>query len=61
MMTFTEYAKLVRDMRKAQSRWFRGDKSTEALNQARDYERRVDRATAEILAPPQSTLFPPDG
>lgn len=58
MMTLAEYARLVQEMRRAQDRWFKGDKSAEALSHARDYERRVDRATAEVLrAETQPELF----
>lgn len=42
------FAELVRQMREAQSRYFR-DCSSQALNHARELERRVDRACAHIL------------
>lgn len=51
-MTAEEYARLVKEMRRAQKRWFAGDKSREALDESRRLERAVDKATEEILAGP---------
>lgn len=50
------FAKLVRQMRAAQSRYFQ-QRNTAALNEARDLERRVDQAIAYIFNPPEKGLF----
>lgn len=48
MMTLDELAHLVKDMRDSQKVFFR-DHSPQALNQAKDLERRVDKACREIV------------
>lgn len=55
-MTLEELARLVADMREAQKRYFR-TKDVKFLNQSKDLERRVDKATADILNPPSPGLF----
>jgi hypothetical protein len=42
-------AKLVKLMRTAQKRFFDGDRSRAALSQARDLERRVDKAVVWVI------------
>lgn len=48
-MSIHELARLVKAMRAAQSRYFRGS-SRQNLLEAKDAERRVDRALESILA-----------
>ncbi len=55
-MTIEELARIVRSMRNAQSVYFR-HKGAQDLNNARDWERRVDLAVKEILSPPAPRLF----
>lgn len=56
-MKVWEYADLVRRMREAQKRFFAGDKTGAAVGLAKQLERQVDAATAEVLNPPARTLF----
>ena len=54
------FARLVKGMRDAQNRFFKGDRSAEAVRYARDFERRVDKALDEILRPDREpSLFDP--
>lgn len=55
-MELKDFAALVRSMRRKQDEYFKTRSGT-ALNMARDYERRVDRAADEILDPPTAGLF----
>jgi hypothetical protein len=53
-----EFVDLVKRMRQAQSDYFKGGRSAESLNTARDLERKVDRAIKDIEAgPPKPDLF----
>lgn len=56
-----QLAKLVADMRKAQKRFFDGDRSAAQVRICKDYERRVDRAVGEIVNPPTPGLFESNG
>ena len=58
-MTTPELARLVREMRRCQTAWFKF-KQPEDLRYSKDLERRVDQAVAELLDPKQTTLFPPE-
>lgn len=49
-MTFREFALLVQEMRTAQSRYFR-ERSGDALDAARELEKRVDASTRDVLEP----------
>lgn len=51
-------AKLVKLMRAAQRQYFAGDRSDAVIAQAKDYERRVDRAVKWVLDHRQGELFP---
>jgi hypothetical protein len=51
-------AKLVRLMRSAQTRYFRGDKSRASMSAALDLEKRVDTAVAWVIGNRQRDLFP---
>jgi hypothetical protein len=53
-MDIEEYARLVARMRAKQKEFFGGRKTAQTVGEAKDLERRVDRATAEILDPPRS-------
>lgn len=55
-MTVEELAKLVVQMRKAQTRYFNTRDRTH-LNESKDLERRVDAALAFVLHPQTPTLF----
>ncbi len=50
------FAKLVKLMRQAQHRYFDGDRSPASISQAKDLERRVDRAVTWILGHRQPGL-----
>ena len=54
-MTATDLAKLAKNTRDAQKTYFR-TRSTEDLRISKDWERRLDKAVAMVLAPPD--LFP---
>jgi len=54
----SEFVDLVKRMRQAQTDYFKGGRSSESLNTARDLERKVDRAIKEFEAgPPLPDLF----
>ena len=48
-MTAKELARLVKSMREVQKRFFAGERSSELIRQAKDWERRTDKAVAEVL------------
>ena len=51
------FAKLFKLMRSLQRAYFDGDRSATTLAQARDTERRVDKAIAWIVSHRQGSLF----
>lgn len=51
-----ELARMVRDCRALQKRYF-ASKSPQILNECRDSERRLDKAVDAILNPPAPDLF----
>ena len=51
-------ARLVREMRQAQARYFGGDRSRQAIGAAKDLEKRVDKAVGWVLDQHQAELFP---
>ncbi len=55
-MTLEELARLVRQMRHAQSRYFR-DRSQQNLLESKDWERKVDQAVAAVLDEKGPGLF----
>jgi hypothetical protein len=55
-MTTEDLARLVLKCRNALRRYFK-DRSPQLLNEARDWERRLDAAVKEVLTPPETTLF----
>lgn len=56
MLTLERFARLVKQMRAAQSKYFR-TKDAAALRESRNYEAHVDAAVKEIEASQQKTLF----
>lgn len=54
-MTLEEFAELVRQMREAQKRFFKGDRSAHLVGRAKALERQVDDAVETITRP---ALFP---
>lgn len=54
-----KFARLVRDMRALQKRFFAGEKTAGVVRQAKDLERHVDRELARILDD-QPRLFAAD-
>ena len=56
-MDVVELAKLGKQMREAQNRFFRGDRDATAVRIAKDWERRFDRAVEEVLGAGQPSLF----
>lgn len=55
MEPMDDFATLVKQMRRAQKRYFR-ERSPQTLNESKDLERRVDRALEAMVATPG--LFP---
>jgi hypothetical protein len=56
-----ELALLVKNCRDAQKRFFKGDRSADAVRISKDWERRVDDAVDSILKPPTPGLFDDGG
>ena len=65
MLLLVRFAKLAKVMREVQKHYFDGDRSIETIRQAKDLERRVDKAIAWVLThaagnPTQGKLFDND-
>jgi hypothetical protein len=54
------FAKLVKLMRAMQKRYFDGERTATVVSQARDLERRVDKAVAWVIKRHEPRLFPGD-
>jgi hypothetical protein len=57
VMSLTELAKLVQDMRRAQNDYFRHGRTPAQLTVSKDLERRVDDAVRSVLGGNAPDLF----